>query len=67
MEELLRVADAAAGTPVFTELFHSMAEAPGAPDLDALWKRLGISFERGRVVYDDRAPLASARRAIAGR
>ena len=67
MEEVLRVADAAAGTPVFTELFRSMAEAPGAPDLDALWKRLGISFEQGRVVYDDRAPLASVRRAIAGR
>jgi hypothetical protein len=67
MDEVLRVTDAAAGTPVFSELFRSMAEAPGAPDLDALWKRLGISLERGRVVYDDGAPLASVRRALAGR
>ena len=34
-----------------------------AVDLDALWQRLGIRRAGGRVVVDDGAPLASARRA----
>jgi hypothetical protein len=66
VEDVLRVADAAAGVPVISELFHTLAEAPGAPDLPALWKRLGISLDGDRVVYDDRAPLAAVRRAMAG-
>jgi len=66
VEDVLRVADAAAGTPVISELFRTMAEAPGAPDLPALWKRLGIALDGDRVVYDDRAPLAAVRRAMAG-
>jgi hypothetical protein len=64
MDQLLRVADAAAGVPVLSELYRQLAEKPGAPDLGALWKRLGISLEHGRVVYDDAAPLAHIRRAM---
>jgi len=66
IQDVLRVADATAGVPVFTELFHSMAEAPGAPDLEALFGRLGVSLRGGEVVYDDAAPLAGVRRAMAG-
>jgi hypothetical protein len=33
-------------------------------DLDAWWNRLGIRKERGRLVFDERAPLAAVRRAI---
>ncbi len=66
MEDVLRVADSAAGMPVFSELFHSMGQAPGAPDLEALFRRLGVSLRDGRVVYDESAPLASVRRAMAG-
>jgi hypothetical protein len=64
--DVLRVADATAGMPLFTELFHSMGEAPGAPDLEALFRRLGVSLRDGQVVYDDAAPLAGVRRAMAG-
>jgi hypothetical protein len=64
VEEVLRVADAAAGTPVVSELFHSMAEAPGAPDLAGLFRRLGVSLHYGTVVYDESAPLARVRRAM---
>lgn len=66
MEAVLRAADAAAGIPVFSELYRSLAEAPGAPDLHALWKRLGISREGGKLIYDDSAPLASVREAMVG-
>ncbi|MGO9828612.1 MAG: hypothetical protein ACLPJH_00620 [Myxococcaceae bacterium] len=67
MEDVLRVADGVSGVPVFTELFQSMAEAPAAPDLAALFRRLGVSLRGGAVVYDDNAPLASVRRAMVGR
>jgi hypothetical protein len=67
VEDVRRVADGAAGSPVFSELFHSLAEAPGAPDLDALFGRLGVSLHSGALVYDDSAPLADVRRAMAGR
>lgn len=67
MEEVLQVADGAAGIPVFSELFHSMAEAPGAPDLPALFRKLGVSLHDGTVVYDDAAPLAAIRRAMVSR
>ena len=64
MDEVLRAADRAAGVPVFTELYQTLAEAPGAPDVAALWKRLGISLAQGNVRYDDSAPLAWVRRAM---
>jgi hypothetical protein len=41
-----------------------MALAPGSVDLAALWKRLGVRVDGGRVVFDDGAPLAALRLAI---
>jgi hypothetical protein len=41
-----------------------MAGQPYAPDLDALWRQLGVSVRDGRVVFDDSAPLAAIRQAI---
>ena len=67
VEDVVRVADAATGLPVFSELFRSMGEAPGAPDLSALFGRLGVSLHNGTVVYDDNAPLVSVRRAMVAR
>ena len=66
MEDVLRVADAAAGLPLPSELFHSLAEAPGAPNLDELFRKLGVSLHQGTVVYDEAAPLAGVRRAMVG-
>lgn len=69
VEELLARGDAATGVPVLTESYASMAKAPGEPDLPALWKRLGLTLRRegrGAVVFDESAPLAAARRSIAG-
>jgi hypothetical protein len=64
LKDVLKVADEAAGQPVFSELFHSMGEAAFAPDLPALFQRLGVSLRDGAVVYDDTAPLAAVRRAM---
>jgi hypothetical protein len=41
-----------------------MGTQPGAVDLARMWSRLGVRLERGVVVYDDAAPLASIRRAM---
>ena len=67
VEDVLRVADEAAGLSVPSELFRSLGQAPGAPDLDALFRRLGVAMREGTVVYDDSAPLAFVRRAMEGR
>ncbi len=60
----LAVGDAAVGVPVLTALWRRLGDAPVTIDLDAWWKRLGIRRENGRLVFDDRAPLAALRRSI---
>jgi hypothetical protein len=62
----LATGDAATGTDVLEELYRTLAAAPGTIDLDAQWRALGVSRRAdGSVVYDDGAPLAWIRRAIA--
>ncbi len=56
--------DTATGTTVLADLYAKMRAAPYAPDLDALWRELGISVSAGRVTFDDSAKLAAIRRAI---
>jgi hypothetical protein len=58
------VADKAVGLTVLSNLYREMGTKPGAVDLNDLWRRLGIGRARGRVVYDNSAPLAEVRRAI---
>jgi len=64
LERALRVADQAVGVPVLEELYDRMKAKPISPDLDQLWKDLGVSRQAGTVVFDDSAPLAAIRRAI---
>jgi hypothetical protein len=61
---IFSVGDAATGTTILADLYEKMGAKPYAPDLDALWRDLGVSARDGRVVLDDEAPLASIRRAI---
>jgi predicted metalloprotease with PDZ domain len=56
--------DRATGTRVLEELYRSMALAPGTIDLGRMWQRLGVSFDAGRGVFDDHAPLATVRHAM---
>jgi hypothetical protein len=64
IEKVLEVGDAATGVPVLRETYARMATRPEAVDLRRLWSRLGVRLERGKVIYDDAAPLASVRRAM---
>ena len=49
---------------MLTDLYAKMGAKPYAPDLDALWRDLGVSVKDGRAAFDDEAPLAPIRRAI---
>jgi hypothetical protein len=64
LQRALAVGDKSVGLTVLSDLYRQMGTAPGAVDLKELWHRLGIRWARGRVVYDNSAPLAEVRRAI---
>jgi hypothetical protein len=64
-DRIFEVADKAIGTSVLTKLYAQMGEKPFAPDLDKLWRDLGVTSQSdGNVVFDDNAPLAAIRKAI---
>jgi hypothetical protein len=64
IERILSVADKAVGVDVLTRLHAQMGPKPVAPDLDALWRDLGLRLQDGSVEFDDTAPLAAIRKAI---
>lgn len=64
IEHVLETGDRAVGSSVLEDLYNRMRDAPVHTDLDGLWRRLGVRANGERVTYDDRAPLASVRKAI---
>jgi hypothetical protein len=66
LSRALQTADQAIGVPVLEELYDKMRARPVSPDLDQLWKELGVQRRGDTVVFDDAAPLAAIRRAITG-
>lgn len=56
----LAAADKAVGDTVLTELYQRVKDTPAPPDLDALWRDLGVASNG----FDETAPLAAVRRAI---
>jgi len=67
IERAFREGDRAVGVPVLEELYKKMKDAPVAPDLDAIWRDLGIAVRHGALDLDERAPKAAIRRAISAR
>lgn len=67
LERTLEIADKGTGTTALRLLYRLMGSRPHSPDLDRLWRDLGIRLDRGRVALDDAAPLAAIRRAITDR
>lgn len=66
LRETLRRGDDAVGSPVLERLYDDLHGAPKAVDLDALWRALGIEVtDAGDIRFNDAAPLAAMRRAIA--
>jgi hypothetical protein len=64
IEEVLRTGDAATGTHVLADLYQQNRATPQTPNLDLLWKSLGVPADPLTQPFDDHAPLAAIRIAI---
>lgn len=71
MDKIFATADAATGQTVLADMYAAWATTPVTPDLDALWKQLGVvpgnNPRVDGVTFDETAPLAATRRAVEGR
>ena len=64
IQRILSTADKAVGLGVLTRLHDQWGSKPVTPDLDGLWRDLGLKVHDGGLDFDDTAPLASIRKAI---
>jgi hypothetical protein len=64
IERVLATADKAVGVDVLTKLHDEWGSKPVMPDLDALWRDMGLRLRDGGIEFDDSAPLAAIRMAI---
>jgi hypothetical protein len=64
LDRVLKVGDKATKTSVLKDLHNELGPKPGAVDLDALWKRLGVKYSQGVITFDNTAPDAGIRIAI---
>lgn len=64
IRRVLAAADAATGLTVLGDLYEEMRGQPIDPNLERLWRDLGVRFDADRVSFDDTAPLASIRAAL---
>ena len=64
LERMIEVGDAATGTGSFARLHDRFGPAAVDPELDELWRRLGVVMDGGRVRFDEQAPLAEIRRSM---
>lgn len=62
--ETLALGDAATGRQVLVTQYADMKDRPLAPDLEALWQRLGVERSGEAVILNEAAPLAAMRLAI---
>ncbi|MES2752416.1 MAG: hypothetical protein V4661_13690 [Pseudomonadota bacterium] len=64
IDRILATADEAIGLDVLTRLHDEMGPKPVAPDIDRLWRELGLKSGANGVEMDDTASLAAVRAAI---
>jgi hypothetical protein len=64
IDRVLSTADKAVGVDVLTKLHDAWGPKAVTPDLDALWRDLGLRIRDGGLEFDDTAPLAAIRAAI---
>jgi hypothetical protein len=64
IERVLATADKAVGVDVLTKLHDEWGAKPVTPDLDGLWRDLGLRVRDSGIDFDDTAPLAAIRAAI---
>lgn len=67
IDEVLKIGDAATGTQVLQDLYRDTKSTASEPDLELLWRRLGVPQNPALQPFDDHAPLAAVRIAITGK
>ncbi len=60
----LEIGDRATKTSVMTQLYHQMKDKPMPVDLDAIWRRLGVSLKDNKVYFNEAAPQSWLRRSL---
>lgn len=65
LERIFEVARLTTGENVLADLHQEMGSRPLVVDFDGWWTRLGIHPSGMGVIFDDKAPLAGLRQAIA--
>jgi hypothetical protein len=65
IEKALALGDRATGTTVLRDLYRQMRNQPAPVDLNQLWQKLGVAWKGGLVEFNDKAPEANIRKAIA--
>lgn len=64
IDRVLRTGDEATGVHVLTDLYVKVRDQPAAPDLIALWRRVGIDTSADPERLDENGPGAALRAAI---
>jgi hypothetical protein len=64
IDEVLAIGDQATRTHVLTDLYGTLKNSPAAPDLDALWNRLGVHGDGDSLTFDAHAQWAPIRTAL---
>ncbi len=64
ISEILEATDYATGKKAVYEQYMKMYNTPMNPDLEKIWKDLGVTKLNGKIVLDNNAPLAKIRQAI---
>lgn len=64
IEEVLQTADEAVGLRVMRDLYDKMKARPVRPDMNVLWRDLGVDVQGNTVELDNTAPLAREREAV---
>jgi hypothetical protein len=64
IERILATADKAVGVNVLTRLHEEMGPKPVTPELDGLWRDLGVIARGEGIEFDDKAALAAIRASI---
>jgi hypothetical protein len=64
IDRVLQTGDEATGVHVLTDLYLKMRDQPAAPDLAALWRRVGIDTSDDRERLDENGSGAALRAAI---
>lgn len=62
--DTLKLGDAATGTAVLERQYGAMRLKAVTPDLEGLWRSLGVIATADAIAFDDSAPKAAIRRAI---